>query len=228
MQILADPKSMAKALRAEMVKLGTDQSHSACLEIVARQLGYRNWNTLNALCTDDMLLLPKNWSITSNTKTLYYRFGVDPARGGAAMLASREGIKDMNSAEFAAFMQTLQAKNYRGKRLQLRASLATQNADSGTLWFRIDDKNGNVLRFDNMMNRRSDGALIGSHDWTERAIVIDVPQAAHANHYGFILRNRGKLWARDFQFDVVANDIPTTEIPGQFLSAPKNLGFEVV
>lgn len=38
-----DPKLMAKALRAEL-----DIPHSRALEIVAKQLGYRDWNTAAA------------------------------------------------------------------------------------------------------------------------------------------------------------------------------------
>ncbi len=227
MQILAEPKSMAKALRSEMASQGTKLSHGNCLEIVAHQLGYRDWNTLAATSIDDMLLLPKDWSITSNTNDLYYRFGLDPARSGAAMLASRKDIKDMNSAEFAAFMQTVQAKKYVGKRLRLSAFLATKNADSGALWFRVDDKNGNVLRFDNMMNRKENGALVGTNDWVERSIIIDIPENSHALHYGFILNNRGKIWAKEFKLESVENTVSITEMPGQFLSTPKNLGFAV-
>lgn len=42
------PKSMARALRADLARLGLDISHSQALELVAHQLGHRDWNTLAA------------------------------------------------------------------------------------------------------------------------------------------------------------------------------------
>lgn len=41
-------KSMAKELRAGLAAQDIHLAHSACLEIVARQFGYDNWNTLKA------------------------------------------------------------------------------------------------------------------------------------------------------------------------------------
>ena len=46
MSARAHPKSMAKALRKALAEQDIDLSHSVCLEIVARQLGSPNWNTL--------------------------------------------------------------------------------------------------------------------------------------------------------------------------------------
>ncbi|MFK0333797.1 glyoxalase superfamily protein [Rhizobium sp. NPDC090275] len=48
MSARAHPKSMAKALRKALAEQNLDLSHSACLEIVARQFGASNWNTLKA------------------------------------------------------------------------------------------------------------------------------------------------------------------------------------
>jgi hypothetical protein len=42
-------KTQAKALRQSMAQDGHVMSHSKSLEILAKQLGYRNWNTLSAL-----------------------------------------------------------------------------------------------------------------------------------------------------------------------------------
>src|SRR6185312_15948484 len=45
---LSDPKSMARHLRAALTDRGVAISHSEALELVARQLGARDWNTLAA------------------------------------------------------------------------------------------------------------------------------------------------------------------------------------
>ncbi len=41
-------KTMAKSLRDSLVDRNVSLSHSTCLEIVARQLGFADWNTLSA------------------------------------------------------------------------------------------------------------------------------------------------------------------------------------
>jgi hypothetical protein len=41
-------KTMAKSLRDSLVDRNVSLSHSACLEIVARQFGFADWNTLCA------------------------------------------------------------------------------------------------------------------------------------------------------------------------------------
>ena len=41
-------KTMAKSLRDSLVDRNVSLSHSACLEIIARQLGFADWNTLSA------------------------------------------------------------------------------------------------------------------------------------------------------------------------------------
>ena len=43
-------KSQAKALRAALGKSGQPVSHSQSLELLAKQHGFRDWNTLHAKC----------------------------------------------------------------------------------------------------------------------------------------------------------------------------------
>ncbi len=42
-------KTQAKALRQALLKLGQPTTHGQSLELLARQLGQRDWNTLHAL-----------------------------------------------------------------------------------------------------------------------------------------------------------------------------------
>ncbi|MEO6958125.1 MAG: glyoxalase superfamily protein [Antricoccus sp.] len=43
-----DPKFMASRLQARLAASGTPITHSQALELVAAQLGYRDWNTCRA------------------------------------------------------------------------------------------------------------------------------------------------------------------------------------
>ena len=56
MEALARSKSMATALRKALAERHVDLSHSACLEIVARQFGFSDWNVLKAACDGEMTL----------------------------------------------------------------------------------------------------------------------------------------------------------------------------
>jgi uncharacterized glyoxalase superfamily protein PhnB len=47
---------MAKAMRHALAGRGITLSHSACLEIVASQAGFSNWNVLKAACDNDLSL----------------------------------------------------------------------------------------------------------------------------------------------------------------------------
>jgi len=56
MESLGHYKSMAKAMRHALVKRGINLSHSSCLEIVASQAGFSDWNVLKAACDDNVSL----------------------------------------------------------------------------------------------------------------------------------------------------------------------------
>lgn len=48
MSTVKDAKSMAKSLRNALAEREVALSHGECLEVVARQLGFADWNTLAA------------------------------------------------------------------------------------------------------------------------------------------------------------------------------------
>lgn len=53
LDVRTDPKGMAKRLRAALADLDVGLSHGQCLELVARALGTRDWNTLAATLAAD-------------------------------------------------------------------------------------------------------------------------------------------------------------------------------
>lgn len=48
MRTYHDAKAMAKSLRDSLAAKSISLSHSACLEVVAKQWGFADWNTLSA------------------------------------------------------------------------------------------------------------------------------------------------------------------------------------
>lgn len=232
MRSFMDAKAMAKSLRQVLAERKIEVSHSDCLEIVARQFGVANWNTFSALIDDAIdrraLPMPQSWTVAGNHDKNRYRLGIDPDLPGAALIESRfsraSGI-DLAAGQFATLMQSVVADAYRGARLSLSASLKTEDADAGTIWLRIDDEAGKVLRFDNMMQRQSEGALRGTAGWTPRSIVLDVPMDAASINYGFFLQGHGRCWARAFELVPVDGKVAPTHVHGRHLPQPANLDF---
>ncbi len=232
MHSFLDAKAMAKVLRQSLVARGVAVTHAECLEMVARQFGLANWNTLAAQIQAaqagcDALPLPRGWSVTRQTEQRFYRLGLDPAEPGTALIESRvgrNGVNDLNG-HFAVLMQSVAAGPFHGQRLRLSASLRTQDADGGALWMRVDRAPGDVLRFDNMMQRRKHGPLRGTAGWTGRSIVLDVAEDASSVHFGFLLQGYGSVRARALKLEAVGPDIPPTAGWGSWLPEPENLDF---
>jgi hypothetical protein len=230
MHSFLDSKHMAKALRQALAERGQEISHSDALELVARQYGFANWNMLSARIEAAQLKpldLPSGWHVAGHTNEGNYRLGIDPRAPGTALIESRpdrdEAI-DRPSGETAVLMQSILAAPWRGRRLRLTAELRTEHAETATLWMRVDPAEGRYLHFDNLMQRPG-GPLAGTVGWTERQVVLEVPEAAATIHYGFFLRGSGKVWARRFNLEPVGLDVATTEPGPRYLSRPTNLDF---
>lgn len=233
MRSFLNAKSMAKSLRHELAQRNVELTHSDCLELVARQFGFHDWNVLAARIGDIKpetvrLKLPRHWAITGSVVDgSTHRLGLDPDQPGAALIESllpRGGETDL-TGKIAVLMQSIDAAPYRGQRLGVSADLRTEEADAGTIWLRIDGARSTMQRFDNMMKRMTDGPLTGTRDWAARSIVLDVPDDAESIHYGFFLKGYGRVHARGFKVGAVSGDIAVTTPHRQCLAEPSNLDF---
>jgi catechol 2,3-dioxygenase-like lactoylglutathione lyase family enzyme len=75
-----EPKTMAKVLRGELrSRFEVETTHSECLEIVARQHGLDDWNTLAAQQTQPQQGKQAPWQARSTTIPVLRIFAVDPA-----------------------------------------------------------------------------------------------------------------------------------------------------
>lgn len=238
MHSFMDAKILARNLRQSLAVSGVERSHGECLELVARQFGLKDWNQLSARiaatadrATTDDPALPDGWRITRQTDRTVYRIGVVPEMPGTAQIACRFGRADGIALEpdsFGAMMQSISSASYRGRKLALAAMIRTDDADAASLWMRVDQSLGQVLRFDNMLDRAGDGALRGTNDWTARRIVLDIPDNAASIHYGLLLNGYGRMWVKDLTLDEAEGDWPVTAGGGKLLSGPRNLGFSPV
>src|SRR3954452_2085748 len=126
MHTFLDSKSMAKALRAALAERRIDITHSDSLELVARQFGFDNWNILSAridAAGAGELQLPSGWLRHNDNGLRLHRMGLDPSRPGAIKLESLAGA-EAAGGNFGTLMQSIDAVDYRGTRLRLRAELS--------------------------------------------------------------------------------------------------------
>jgi hypothetical protein len=233
MRTFRDAKSMAKALRQGLQERGLELTHSDCLELVAGQFGCHDWNELAARIAGTteakppgQFKVPAGWVAGGSTPDLY-DMGIDRTLPGApAVIRSKAADGAASPGDFGTLMQSVLAEPFRGQRLRLKAGLKAKDVDgAGTIWMRIDRAPGDTLRFDNMEQRPRNGVLKGTADWTEREVVLDVPPDATSIHFGFYLRGRGQLWARQFDLAAVGPDVAVTSARRSFLDRPTNLDF---
>jgi hypothetical protein len=63
-----------------------------------------------------------------------------------------------------------------------------------------------------MLARPIGGLVSGTTGWAARSVVLDVPADAASIHYGFLLRGHGKIYARGFRLERIADSVGTTEV----------------
>jgi hypothetical protein len=127
------------------------------------------------------------------------------------------------ASAFGSMAQVIGAETYWGKRLRLSGYLKTNQVEGwAALWLRIDGSDNQVLGFDNMQDR----SIQGTHDWQRFELVLDVPENSHDIAFGSLLVGQGEVWVDDLQFEVVGQDIPTTDYYKALPTQPSDLGFE--
>ncbi|HEX9926270.1 MAG TPA: hypothetical protein VGD99_26670 [Anaerolineae bacterium] len=172
------------------------------------------------------LELPEGW-IESGEHNNEYDMGLDSnvARSGRAS----GFIKSRNYTRgFATMMQSFKATNYLGKRLRLSAYLRVQDVEiRAWLWMRVDGPNKEKsLSFDNMFNR----PIKGTVDWRRYEVVLDVPENSENIAFGFALVGNGQVWADGFEFGIVDDSVPTTDVnkfKRELPNQPTNLNFDL-
>ena len=119
---------------------------------------------------------------------------------------------------FMALVQGFRADQYRGRRLRFSGYIRVQAvAEYATLWVQLFGDGGTV-GFDNMGNR----PVKGTADWAKYEIVLDVPESSVGVSFGFLLHGPGQAWFDDLTFDVVGQDVPTTNMTAANRTNPAN------
>jgi hypothetical protein len=173
--------------------------------------------------------LPQGW-LRMGDHPEDYEMRLDPGAGRTGRASATIKGKGPSPAGFGTLMQSIQAGEYKGKRVRLSGwAKAAGIAEWAGLWMRVDGPTtpGSsypaALAFDNMQDR----PIKGTSDWKRHEIVLDVAPEATFISFGILLNGVGQAWIDDLSLDVVGRDVPLT---GQALGAPHkkpvNLDFE--
>jgi hypothetical protein len=140
---------------------------------------------------------------------------------------------------FATIVQSVRADAFRGRRVRWAGWVRHANVqgEGGGLWMRVDGP-GTMLAFDNMLSR----PLLGTSDWHEVSVVLDVPANALGITYGVLLSDAGDLTVDDLRLEIAPDAALTDRLTGPIpagvdsatiaatyartAAAPVNLDFE--
>jgi anti-sigma factor RsiW len=145
--------------------------------------------------------LPDGWS-ASGSHPQDYEMGVDHtvAHGGRASGYVRPKVSD--PAGYGTLMQVFAADDYRGKRIRMSGYIKVENvAGRAGLWMRVDGPEGETMQ---------DRPVTGTTGWEKFQVILDVPPDSDQIAFGVLLKGAGIVWVDDFQFEVVGDDVPTT------------------
>ncbi|CAN7149496.1 glyoxalase superfamily protein [Devosia sp. LjRoot16] len=201
MHSFLDAKQMARALRQGLADRQLELSHSDCLELVALQFGFADWNRLAARINAEAQppALPAGWTLTGIGRGNAYRAGLDPDLPGAMHVASTSPNDIVDVDEFGGLMRTIPAAPWRGKTVRLGAELMGKAVERGAIWLKLDAADGRPINVANNPAR-------GDFGWTGSEVVMAVPETAALIRYGLQLAGGGEIWARGFRLEEV---VPT-------------------
>lgn len=140
------------------------------------------------------------WNIANGKKFGGGTFYVDPEvkhSGKYSLSIERSGPDSVFKFTVANIALPV---DFDGNRITVSCWLKTQDVKNyATLWFRIDDKNGKVLK---NVNHPWTSKLNGTKDWQRYETSEDIPETASVIYLGFLLVGEGKAWADDFSLNV--------------------------
>lgn len=155
----------------------------------------------------------KDWIVTGSAPDKY-RACIDSKNFhmGSKSATLYSISEDIMQQEFGTIMQQLSAKNYRGKRMCFKGFVKTKDVEQWCgIWFRIDGKQGEMLKFDNMQSR----AITGTTDWNLYSCVLDVPSDGEILNIGVLLMGKGQIWLDNVSLEEVDKNIQTTDFAAE-------------
>lgn len=240
MRSASDAKAMAKTLRLELKNRKIDLGHSECLEVVAKQFGFRDWNTMAGTISAPenntyakLNPLPKGWQTIGRPMSAF-EAGLLPTGGpngaGALVLECLTGEEiawQRPDYAWIAVRQVFSAKNHIGRRIMFAADISCSDvADCAFPWLRIDNRLGQKLEYIGHFELPESQILVGTKSWTRTTLVLDVPENAATIDIGFTI-NGMKGQARIANMSFGETKAPLTQLRVIEAENPQNLDLKV-
>jgi hypothetical protein len=192
-------KDLKRLVRARMAETGENYTRA-----LAGLLGEQE-------LAQELEPLPEPWHLTGSAAA-DYQVGLLPGTEtyqGHRIVLLRSRPEVAEPAGFGAFVQSIRATRYLGRRVQFTAMARTESASGwGGLWLRVDGPGGTAA-LDNMHDR----PLRETTAWAPAAIVMDVPENARSLSFGALLSRAGALLIAEPRFATVDETVPVTTRP---------------
>jgi hypothetical protein len=135
----------------------------------------------------------KGWFISGDNPD-GYSVGQDKAVRHKEIVSGFIRSKREDVKGFGTIMQQTGITKYAGKKLSLSAYIKNKDVKNWAgLWARLDDKDLQVLWFDNMQNR----PIKGTTGWRKYAINFEIPKGSVTLSFGVLLVGSGNVWIND-------------------------------
>lgn len=145
------------------------------------------------------LAQPFTWS-KAGTRPQDYDMGGDPtvSHGSANGGFIKSKVATING--FGTYLTSIPPGQYRNQAIKLSAYIKTVNvARYAGMWMRVD-AGSQILSFDNMGTR----PLIGTKDWAQYEIILDVPESSTAIVFGILIDGTGEAYIDDLKLEPAA------------------------
>jgi len=104
---------------------------------------------------------------------------------------------------FGTLMQQIDITKYVGSKLSLSAYIKTNHVKGWAgLWARLDNKDLEVLWFDNMQSK----PIKGSTDWKKYETKFDIPKESVTLSLGVLLVGSGNVWINNVELNELSDN----------------------
>ncbi len=147
--------------------------------------------------------------LLAGSKPKYYEIGPAMKQYNSKDVYYLKSVENVESG-FGTILKQMDPKDLLGKRVRLTGNIKCENVmNYAGMWMRVDGNTpGVMLGFDNMGNR----PITGTTDWQKYEIVLDVPDSSVNIGYGVLMDGNGSLWISDLVFDIVGDDVASTNM----------------
>jgi hypothetical protein len=118
---------------------------------------------------------------------------------------------DVMRADLASLIQTIDADQYKGKRIRFSTYAKTKSVEGWTgAWIRIDSRHSQFRSYEDTHHVD----LRGDRDWTALTLVLDVPEDARSIDLGLSQEGSGTSWFGPVSVETVDDTVRTTFYSG--------------